>query len=343
MLSSRHQKDSLRSAWRSRRRSLPGLAVILLSGALMSGCAAARESNPGSPPAESPKYVLEVGDQKVTPEQLSQVFAVRLGEFTDHTEMNHLKSQVLDDLVAEYLLDQEAKKAGVAATDDEVQLALRGLESEKTKEDEDTKLSENLPLEMRRTIRVQRYIKDVLMQGYVPDPAQLLAYFTAHPEEFLVPESVHVKEILLRSADQAEKILEMLRSGQNRNFSQLAGQYSIAPSSVNGGDMGSFARGDLPEEMEKVFFNMNIPGRVSPIIQTKYGYHVFMLVERTREHREPFSEAKERIINRLSEERQKQLLAEKVQQLRASVPVVLYRQNLDFSYNGQEFQGGSNK
>jgi peptidyl-prolyl cis-trans isomerase C len=334
---------TLRSAGPIQGRSLRRWPVALLAGCLLAGCVGTSEQKSETPTVEAPKYVLEVGDRKVTLEQLNQIFTARMGEFADHTELNHLKSQVLDDLVNEYLLDLEAQKAGVTATEEELQMYLRGMESEKTKEGEDSKPGADLQQEIRSTIRVQRYIRDVLMKGYEPDPAKVQAYFIEHPDEFQVAESVRVKEILVRTADQAEKVMELLKAGQYRNFSQLAKQYSIAPSNISGGDMGFFARGDLPEEMEKVFFNMNVPGRVSPIIQTKYGYHIFMLVERRREHREPFSEAKERIVNRMSEEHQKQVLAEKIQQLRASIPVVLYRRNLDFSYNGQEFQGGSDK
>ena len=333
----------LESVRRIRRRTLHGLAAGLAAGWLAAGCTSDSGKKPTGPPAEGPKYVLEIGDRKISVEQLNQVFALRLGEFADHTELNHLKSQILQDLVAEHLLDQEAQKSGVTATEEELQMYLRGLESEKTREGEESKPSESLEQEMRRTLRVQRYIREVLMKGYEPDPAQVLAYYNEHLDEFMVAESVHVREILLRSADLAERVLEMLKAAQYRNFSQLAKQYSIAPSSVNGGDMGTFARGDLPEEMEKVFFSMNVPGKVTQIIQTKYGYHVFMLVERTREHRETFGEVKERISSRLSEERQKQLMAEKVKQLQGAIAVRLYRQNLDFSYNGQEFQGGSYK
>lgn len=338
-----HLGESLLPRGRLCRRSLGGLAIALAAIGLLAGCAGGSGAKEGPAQKEIPVYVLEIGNQKVTLDQLNQIFATRLGEFADQTEMNQVKSQILDDLIVELLLDQEARKTGIVASEADVQMYLQALDSEKSRSGEESKAGDAFQEEMRKTLRVQRYIKDYLMKGFQADTAAVQKYFAEHPDEFVVPESVHMKEILLNSADQAERIMELLRAQQNRNFSQLATQYSIAPTNANGGDMGFYAKGDLPEEMEKVFFNMRIPGRVSPIIQTKYGYHIFLLVERTREHRESFDQVKDRIAVRLAEEHQKQVLASKIAQLRAVVPVVLYRRNLDFSYNGQEFPGGSNE
>ena len=333
----------LLSAPRLQYRTARCFPVAFLALSLLTGCSSATVRKEDATKAESPQCALEVGDRKITPEQLSQAIATRLGEFGDQMETDHIKSRILDDLVAELLLDHAARKAGIVANENDVQMYLQGLEAEKTGIGDAKKSPEWLQEEVRKTLRIQRYIKDFLVKDYQPDAAAVQKYYEEHQAEFLVPESVHVKEILLNSADQAERIMDLLKAGQNRNFSQLATQYSIAPTNTAGGDMGFFAKGDLPEEMEKVFFNMRVPGRVSPIIQTKYGYHIFMLVERTKEHQEPFDKVKERIAGRLAEEHQKQAAADTIAQLRATVPRVLYRRYLDFSYNGQEFAGGFNK
>jgi parvulin-like peptidyl-prolyl isomerase len=92
--------------------------------------------------------------------------------------------------------------------------------------------------------------------------------------------------------------------------------------------------------MEKVFFSMTVPGRVSPIIQTKYGYHIFLLVERTAAKRESLDMVKDRIAGQLRELKQKEALAEKLKLLREEMPVRLFPENLDFSYNSPEKLGG---
>lgn len=316
-----------------------GSALLLLS--CCNACSPGQNAREAIAEAPSTKVVLSVGEQQITLEQLNQFFSSRIGELSDHTDMDGVKSRLLEDFIEEQLLDQEAQKLGIAATDEEVNLYLRELEGEKTKDAGAGGIRRSLQAEVMRRVRIHQYIGEHLTQRAAPDPAEIQKYYAGHADEFEAPETVHVKEILVSSADQAERVMGLLRAEQYKNFSQLARLYSIAPSSANGGDMGVFARGDLPEEMEKVFFTMRVPGRVSPIIQTKYGYHVFQLVQRVQAYRQRFEEVRDRIANLLVEQQQKQQLAEKIRQLRSEVPVTLYRENLDFSYNGSEFPGGA--
>jgi parvulin-like peptidyl-prolyl isomerase len=193
--------------------------------------------------------------------------------------------------------------------------------------------------EITRTIRIQQFIQEHLTKGFAPDPADVQKYYGEHAAEFSVPDRVQVREILVSSADHAERLLGLLRDSQYKNFAQLAKQFSTAPSGANGGDMGVFARGDLPEEMEKVFFNTLVPGRAQ-IIQTKYGYHLFLLVKREKAYSESLDAVRGRIAGLLLEQHQKRILADTIKQLRSEVPVVIYRENLDFSYNPSELSGG---
>ncbi len=46
----------------------------------------------------------------------------------------------------------------------------------------------------------------------------------------------------------------------------------------NGGEMGEMGRGFAPPEVEAVLFNMK-PGQVSGPVQTKFGFHLFKMIE----------------------------------------------------------------
>jgi len=87
-------------------------------------------------------------------------------------------------------------------------------------------------------------------------------------------EQVHVKQILLYTAEAARQALSDLNAGTD--FNDLATQY--AP--VTKGELGWFPRGYLPETaIEEAAFALQ-PGQHSDVIQTETGYHILFVVER---------------------------------------------------------------
>ena len=134
-------------------------------------------------------------------------------------------------------------------------------------------------------------------------------------------------------ASPAERILAALKENKDKNFGDLARVYSKAPSASAGGDLGSFQRGDLPEEFEKVIFNLT-PTTVSPIVQTKYGFHIFLVEEKIQAHRQRLFEVKEQIQERLRLGRERELINKEVDSLLKSIPVEIHKSNLDFQYVG---------
>ena len=78
-----------------------------------------------------------------------------------------------------------------------------------------------------------------------------------------------------RSEDEAKDKIKMLRSQveEGINFGELAREFSDCPSGTQGGDLGSFGRGQMVPEFENAVFNMEI-GDLSKIIKTDFGYHI---------------------------------------------------------------------
>ena len=75
----------------------------------------------------------------------------------------------------------------------------------------------------------------------------------------------------------AERLMQQLQEGAN--FSALAQQFSQAPTSSVGGDLGWTQKGDLPEEIEQVLSDME-PGTVRGPIRTLGGFYIVALLDR---------------------------------------------------------------
>ena len=86
-------------------------------------------------------------------------------------------------------------------------------------------------------------------------------------------EQVHVKQILLYNATDAQQALAYLDAGWD--FTDLAAQYDPATQ----GELGWFPRGYLTETaIEDAAFALQ-PGQYSGIIETQAGFHILYLVE----------------------------------------------------------------
>ncbi len=82
-----------------------------------------------------------------------------------------------------------------------------------------------------------------------------------------------------RSKEDAVIEIEGLQSQINdgADFAELAKIHSDCPSGSDGGDLGSFGRGQMVPAFEDSAFSMEI-GEVSSVVETDFGFH---LIQRT--------------------------------------------------------------
>jgi len=91
-----------------------------------------------------------------------------------------------------------------------------------------------------------------------------------------MPNKVHCAHILVKTENEAKIILERLKKGEK--FANIAKEASLCPSGKSGGDLGTFGRGKMVKEFENGAFALQ-KGQISPIVKTKYGYHIIKRLE----------------------------------------------------------------
>ena len=69
----------------------------------------------------------------------------------------------------------------------------------------------------------------------------------------------------------AEDLLKQINAGED--FAKLAKLNSDCPSSARGGDLGTFARGQMVKPFEDCAFSLE-KGAVSEVIETDFGFHI---------------------------------------------------------------------
>ena len=91
-----------------------------------------------------------------------------------------------------------------------------------------------------------------------------------------MPDKVHCAHILVKTEKEANTVLERLKNGER--FANIAKEVSLCPSGKQGGDLGTFGRGKMVKEFENDAFALQ-KGQISPIVKTKFGYHIIKRLE----------------------------------------------------------------
>ena len=106
--------------------------------------------------------------------------------------------------------------------------------------------------------------------------------------------------IVVKTEEEATSVRERLQRGES--FARIAQEVSLSPEGKRGGDLGFFGKGDMPKEFEDVVFSLP-PGKISDVIKTVYGYHIFRVEEKRGAMDLKFSEVKDQIMNKLKREK----------------------------------------
>jgi len=159
-----------------------------------------------------------------------------------------------------------------------------------------------------------------IQKGLSVPEQDVLAYYQSHPKEFLVPEKIHARHILLKVPEgaskeeleeirkKAEAIRARIESGEE--FEKVAEQESQdVATAKNGGDLGFFSRGTMDPELEAVAWKL-APGKISDVIATKQGFQLIRVDAKTPEVEIPFESAKSRIEAKLLEEKARKRINE---------------------------------
>jgi parvulin-like peptidyl-prolyl isomerase len=287
---------------------------------------------------EAGTAVVKVGDKTYSKSDVDRFFDNRLSEFRDPGNNDLLKSNLLESFIEEKLFLQEAEKANVQP---DRKLLAAMLErsvpaGDRSGERSARNREADLELTLSESLKTQQYLRRYLLKDVAVSDVECENYYKEHLADYVSNDVVHVREILVDDQGQAQKLLALLKINKNKNFVDLALAYSKGARADEGGDLGRFQKGELPLEFEKVIFPLP-PGSVSKIVRSQYGYHIFMVVEKVLAHQQKLIEVKDEIKEKLTLDREREIISKELVSLVRRIPVEVYRDRLDFNYIGTRF------
>ncbi|MDI6687709.1 MAG: SurA N-terminal domain-containing protein [Desulfobacterales bacterium] len=147
-------------------------------------------------------------------------------------------------------------------------------------------------------------------------------YYKEHQEEFKTDKTVEARHILIKvdkDADQEavekakNKALDILQMvGGDKDFAELAGQYSECPSKDQGGHLGVFSKAAMVKPFADKAFSMK-SGEISQPVRTRFGWHIIKVEKINEESIVPINEAKKVIRKKLIDEEAKTLAYEEAE------------------------------
>jgi len=261
---------------------------------------------------ETEGVVAWVNDESIPFSEFWDEFKSRYTEVADPSSpqkdiMQSLKQGVMSDLIRERLLLQEAAKRDLAVSEEELDKRMEDLKEGYTGGEFRKSLMvhgrgyELCMRRFRKNLVIEKLFREVVKGAGEVTEEEARTYYEENSDAFLLPETVDLKQIVVKDRSLARSIRKRLKKGEA--FSALASEYSIAPEKAQGGDLGIFRKGELPEELEKEAFSTPV-GKVSSMIQTRYGYHLLKVCKKTSTHTAPFEEARDMIVRKLLSEKQ---------------------------------------
>jgi len=215
-----------------------------------------------------------------------------------------VRCNVLEDIIIQKLLLNQAEKDSVTVSDDQVDAELNKkiryfvnqigsvekLEAYLGKSI--IKIKDDFKERIRDQLVVQQ-MQSKIAGDLKVTPAEVKTYFDNIPVDSLplIESEIQVAQILKKPPVNEEEKLRVKRElsdikrkiSDGRSFASMAAFYSEDPgSAVKGGDLGFVGRGEMVPEFEAAAFALK-GKEISEIIETMYGFHIIQLIERRGE------------------------------------------------------------
>jgi len=301
-------------------RTLSCIAPVILLGLLLFGCRTREEApKPKEPePSVAPevKVLATVNGDPITLAEFNDRF-LRAGLKPEKDAEIRVKEDFLSRLIERKMLVKEAQRRRIKVGVPEI---LKRIDAMQTEQGADMKGAlmgmgvdfEKFKSDVWETLMIEKLISLSLPHRARASASEVRRYYQENPQEFERPEQVHVRQIVVATEQEAQRLLDQILAGAD--FAELARQRSTAPEAAEGGDLGYFAMGEMPGEFNVVF---GLPkGGVSTVVKSPYGFHLFKLENKRRSGKVPLDEAWKEIAEKLERRKQDERYEQWLKELR---------------------------
>jgi len=242
-----------------------------------------------------------------------------------------LKFNALNQLIERRLLIQEAERMGIKVKGRETEEREREIRKDYPEGEFESMLTSRFidyprwRKNLEKDLVIEKLIQESVFAEPVTDTA-VERYYRDHLEQYQIPVQVRARQIVVRTEEEAQAVRKRIVAGEE--FAALAGEVSLSPDAESGGDLGFFSRGVMPPEFDQVVFALS-PGKISPVVKSPYGYHLFVGEEVREGHTRTIDQVRDEIRNILAREAEEKAYQKWLGELKAKASIMINRALLE--------------
>ncbi len=246
------------------------------------------------------KVVATVGGELILLSEIEEQHALlesQNGEMPENARCN-----ILDNLLANKLLLNQAKLDSIEVSDEEVETQLDarierilGFMNNDISQFEDyygqsiSDVKDQFREDLKNQLLSER-MRSEIITGVTVTPSEVKSFFRSIPSDSLpyFNSEVEIGEIVYKvkpsqeekqkSIDKLEEIRRMILE-DGEDFAALAQKFSDDGSARIGGDLGWTKRGKFVPEFEAAAYKLD-KNEISPVIESQFGFHIIQMLER---------------------------------------------------------------
>lgn len=287
------------------------------------------------------EIVAVVNDEVITKQDLDKFFLplkLQLKSRYSGKELEEnlkkAKDNLLNKMVQDKLLLEEAKKNNLTVSEERVERKLGSIRQNFPTNEEFKKYLERSGMKVsdlkeryRQQFLIDKLVSKKIKSDITVNPNELLQYYKKNKNKFKRPKRVKVRQIFIpkevkNASEEINNIKKLLN--ERASFKQVAKEHSKGANAKDGGLLGVREQGELIHEIDKVIFGLK-EGEISDVVETDMGYHIFKVEKKYPASAREFKEVRTKMKNILFQKKAKEKFQEYLQKLREDAYVSIKR------------------
>jgi peptidyl-prolyl cis-trans isomerase C len=185
-------------------------------------------------------------------------------------------------------------------------------------------------IEVARGMKLEKLVEMKTAGVLEPTEEEAKEFYDSNTERFSSPERVRASHILVKVEEEDSELVRTQKKEKiddlhkqlvaGADFATLATGNSDCPSSAKGGDLGFFGRGQMVKPFEDAAFALET-GQISPVVETRFGWHVILVTEKEDAGLTEFSDARDSIVDYLASMKKQDAMNEYMTSLKEAATV----------------------